>query len=138
MRRKLMALAILAGSVLGASAYAHHSVAATYIVDKEITIDATVIEFMYANPHSFLKVQSRDIKGGMQTWAIEWGGVLQLSREGVLKDSLKPGDRIIVSGNPARQIGDHRIRAHSIYRPYDRWKWAGRAASNEQEANPAF
>jgi hypothetical protein len=61
----------------------------------------------------------------MQTWAVEWGGGAQLSRDGVSRDTLKPGDHVIVSGNPGRNSEDHRIRMHSITRPSDGWKWVG-------------
>jgi hypothetical protein len=125
MRRKLLILALAAGSILAAGAYAHHSFAATYVVDKEQKIEGKLIEFMYRNPHSFVKVEAPDDKGQMQTWAVEWGGGAQLSRDGVSRDTLKPGDHVIVSGNPGRNSEDHRIRMHSITRPSDGWKWVG-------------
>ena len=138
MRRTLLALAITAELVLGGRAYAHHSVAATYMVDKKMTIKGNVIEFMYANPHSYVKVEAPDDKGRMQTWAVEWGGVLQLSRDGVSRDSLKPGDHVIVSGSPGRNLGEHRIRVHKISRPSDGWKWVGAGTSNGQDTDSSY
>src|SRR5665213_1411261 len=44
---------------------------------------------------------------------------------GVTHDTLKPGDKVIVVGNPGRNPADHRIRMQSIERPSDGWKWAG-------------
>ena len=125
MGRKLLVLAFAAGSILAVGAYAHHSFAATYLVDKEIKIEGKLVEFMYRNPHSFVKVEAPDDKGQMQTWAVEWGGGAQLSRDGVSRDTLKTGDLVIISGNPGRDSAEHRIRMHSITRPSDGWKWVG-------------
>jgi hypothetical protein len=126
MSRSWLAFLILtAAFVWGSGAWAHHSFAATYIVDKEIKIEGKLVEFLYRNPHSFVKVEAPDDKGQMQTWAVEWGGGAQLSRDGVSRDSLKPGDHVIVTGNPGRDPEDHRIRMHSITRPSDGWKWIG-------------
>jgi hypothetical protein len=138
MRRELLALALTAGLILGGRANAHHSVAATYITDKKMTIEGNVIEFMYANPHSFVKVEALDDKGHVQNWAVEWGGVLRLSRDGVLRDSLKPGDHVIVSGNPGRNLAEHRIRVHKISRPSDDWRWVDAGAPNSQDTDSAY
>jgi hypothetical protein len=44
----------------------------------------------------------------MVTWAVEWGGGGQLGRDGVTRDTLKPGDHVIIPGNPGRNPEDHR------------------------------
>jgi hypothetical protein len=105
--------------------YAHHSFAATYFVDQVITVKGTVTEFLFRNPHSFLKVQAPDDKGEMQNWAVEWAGGAQLAQANVAKDTLKPGDQVIVSGNPGRTASEHRIRLKSISRSSDGFKWEG-------------
>jgi len=112
--------------MLGTRAYAHHSFAATYFVDQEITVEGTLTQFMYRNPHSFVKVEVPDPKGGPATvYSVEWGGGAQLTQEHVTRDTLKPGDHVIVSGNPGRDPSEHRIRLHKIVRPSDGWKWEG-------------
>ncbi len=105
--------------------YAHHSFAATYIVDQTATIEGTMQEFLYRNPHSFVKVEVTDDKGQVQTWSLEWGGAAQLSQDHVTKDQLRIGDHVIVTGNPARDPSEHRMRIKSITRPSDGWKWQG-------------
>jgi len=123
MRRWLL-LSIVA--MLASSAgQAHHSFAATYFVDREVTIEGTLTQFMYRNPHSFVKVAAPDDKGQMQTWSVEWGGGAQLTQEHVTRETLKPGDHVIVTGNPGRDPTEHRIRLHKIVRPADGWKWEG-------------
>ncbi len=48
--------------------FAHHSAAATYIHGKSVKIEGTLKEFIWRNPHSFMKVQAPDEKGEMQMW----------------------------------------------------------------------
>jgi hypothetical protein len=125
MTRKVLFLLMAAAFVFAAAAYAHHSFAATYFEDQTATVEGKLVQFLFRNPHSFVHVEAPDDKGEVQTWAIEWGGGGQLSREGVSRDTLKPGDHVIVSGNPGRNPADHRIRMRSISRPSDGWKWSG-------------
>jgi hypothetical protein len=124
-KSKLFVLLVAVTLLSGGAAYAHHSFAATYFVDQEITVEGTLTQFLFRNPHSFVKVQAPDAKGDMQTWSVEWGGGAQLDREHVTRDTLKPGDHVIVSGNPGRDPTEHRIRLHKIVRPADGWKWEG-------------
>lgn len=125
MKRTLSALLFICAACGAGSAYAHHSFAATYFVDQEVTIEGTLSQFLYRNPHSFVKVDVRDDKGQTQTWSVEWGGGAQLTQGGVTRETLKPGDHVIVSGNPGRNPDEHRIRLHKIVRTSDGWKWEG-------------
>jgi hypothetical protein len=106
-------------------ASAHHSFAATYLVDETSTIEGTMKEFLWRNPHSFVRVEAPDEKGVMQVWSIEWGGGAQLSQSHVTRETLKPGDHVIVTGNPGRDPQEHRLRMKSITRPSDGFKWEG-------------
>lgn len=125
-RTSLILLVAIAASLAGTRAYAHHSFAATYFVDQEITVEGTLTQFMYRNPHSFVKVEVPDPKGGAATvYSVEWGGGAQLTQEHVTRDTLKPGDHVVVTGNPGRDPAEHRIRLHKIVRPADGWKWEG-------------
>jgi hypothetical protein len=125
MKRIVFLLIMAALFAAGGRAYAHHSFAATYFVDQEITVEGTLTQFLYRNPHSFVKVESKDDKGNVVTWSVEWGGGAQLTQEHVTRDTLKPGDHVIVTGNPGRDPTEHRIRLHKIVRPSDGWKWEG-------------
>ena len=121
----LLLLAAAALVVAGSRAYAHHSFAATYFVDQTITVKGTVKEFLWRNPHSFIKVEGPDEKEEMQTWSIERGGGAQLTQAHVTRDTLKPGDKVVIVGNPGRDAAEHRVRIKSIARPSDGWKWEG-------------
>lgn len=125
MKSKFFVLAFAATSVLGVRAYAHHSFASTYIEGQKMTIEADVLQFLYRNPHSFLQLESKDAKGKAITWAVEWGATAQLGAQGVQRDTLRPGDHVVIIGEPGRNPEDHRLRMLNIKRPSDGWTWKG-------------
>jgi hypothetical protein len=126
MTRGVSALLLaIAAAGLAAPAHAHHSFAATYFEDKTQTIEGSVAQFVFRNPHSFVHVEAPDDKGAMQRWAVEWGSGQQLSGQGVTRETLKIGDHVVVVGSPGRNADDHRMRMRSITRPNDGWKWSG-------------
>lgn len=81
--------------------FAHHSDAGVYS-DSPITLDAVVVELRLINPHTLLFIDVVGVTGEIVRWQIETGSVAQLARRGWSKDTLKPGDRITVTGLPAR------------------------------------
>lgn len=128
MNRKLIIALTAAVTVCGYRANAHHSFAATYLEDHQIEIEGELVMFMFRNPHSFVHVMgvSKDDKTRTPyRWAVEWGGLTQLARQNVTRDSLKPGDRVIITGNPGRNPADHRVRMQSLLRPKDGFGWKG-------------
>jgi hydrogenase maturation factor len=90
-----------------------------------MTVEADVLQFLYRNPHSFLQLQTKDAKGVAITWAVEWAAGGQLGASGVQRDTLRPGDHVIVLGSPGRNPEDHRMRMINIKRPSDGWSWKG-------------
>ena len=126
MRKFALLMALFAGVFLATEkGYAHHSFAATYFEDKKVTVEGELVQFLYRNPHSFIQVESKEKDGTVIRWAVEWGGGGQLSRQGVTRETLKPGDHVVVVGNPGRNDEDHRLRMVTIERPSDGWKWGG-------------
>jgi hypothetical protein len=125
MKPRLLRLAIAGAFVAAMPAHAHHSFAATYFEDKVQKVEGNLVQFLYRNPHSFVHVEGPDEKGVVQRWAVEWGAGLQLNQQGVMRDTLRVGDHVIVEGNPGRNPQDHRLRMRSILRPSDGWKWSG-------------
>ena len=119
-----VALLAVAGGA-SAPADAHHSFPATYFVDQSVTIEGTVVQFLFRNPHSFVHVMAPDKDGVMQRWAVEWGAGGSLASDNISSDTLKPGDKVIIKGSPARNSADHRLRMSSIERTSDHWKWSG-------------
>lgn len=129
MKSKLLVLLFAGATILGVRAYAHHSFAATYFEDKKVTVEGDLVQFLYRNPHSFVHVEVKEPDGTMTRWAVEWGAGGQLGRQGVTRETLKPGDHVIVVGNPGRNPEDHRLRMVNITRPaangQPEWKWGG-------------
>jgi hypothetical protein len=112
--------------VFGVAASAHHSFVATYHEDQTVKIEGTLVQFMFRNPHSFVHVEAPDENQVIPRWTIEWGGAGQLTRQGVTRETLKVGDKVVVTGNPGRTRADHRIRMKSLLRTSDGFGWGGR------------
>jgi len=104
---------------------AHHSFSATYLEGKIATVEGDVVQFQYRNPHSFVYLNVKDKKGTVVKWAVEWGAGGQLGTMGVNRDSVRPGDHVIVTGDPSRLPDEPRLRMRTILRPLDGWKWSG-------------
>jgi hypothetical protein len=102
---------------------AHHSFAATYDESKTTKIEGKLVQFMFRNPHSFVHVMAPDDQGQEQRWAVEWGGAGQLAGQGVTRETLKPGDVVVITGNPGRNPADHRIRMVTLRRTSDGFGW---------------
>jgi hypothetical protein len=126
MRRTSLLLIAVAILLAGAGPlYAHHSFAATYDSGQRIEVEGVVKEFVWRNPHSFLRIDVTDKEGQTKTWALEWGSISQLSQSAMTRTALKPGDRIVVSGQPARD-SQNRLLIQTLKRPSDGWTWQGR------------
>ena len=104
-------------------AYAHHSFASHYYSDKTISIEGEILQFDYRNPHSHLYVMVKGENGDIEKFSAEWRSPSELESMGVLKNTLKPGDHVIVIGNPGRDPHLHDLYLKSIRRPADGWKW---------------
>ena len=123
MKRRLLVSCALAVVAVTARVDAHHSFAATYLEEKSVTIEGTLVQFLLRSPHSFVHLDVKDTDGAMVRYVIEWGSPAQLGGQGVTRDTLKPGDHVIISGNPGRDPADHRVRLLQFRRPKDGWSW---------------
>jgi hypothetical protein len=124
MKRAAIAVALTAALLGGGPASAHHSFGATYSENKQLSIDGELLQFVYRNPHALLQVMAPDSNQQMQRWTVEWEAMGQLDHQGVTSMTLRPGDRVIITGNPGKNAADHWLRAQTIVRPKDGWKWA--------------
>ena len=124
MRNTLFVLAIGGALLFGVTDDAHHSFPATYSVNKTISIEGKVAQLLFRNPHSFLQVDAPNVSGEVQRWSLEWGGASQLTSQGVVKDTLKVGDVLVITANPARSTENStRALVKSLRRPADGWTW---------------
>jgi hypothetical protein len=122
MKRVVVSCLTVVALAAGARAYAHHSFAATYLENQSVTIEGDLVTFELRNPHSFVNVMVKDSSGQMVRYLVEWGSTTQLQGK-ITRDTLKVGDHIIITGNPARNADDHRVRLVTLRRPKDGWSW---------------
>src|ERR1700689_1986272 len=81
---------------------AHHSFAAEYDSTKPVTLKGTVTKFDWVNPHSRLFVDVKDDAGTVTAWEFETGNPTVMQRNGWKRDTLKPGDTVVVTGFRAK------------------------------------
>jgi len=124
MKRAVLVCAVAATLLSAGRVYAHHSFAATYLADKMASIDGELVQFAYRNPHAIIQVMAPDANHQMQKWTVEWEARADLDHQGVTGMTLKAGDHVIITGNPGRNASDHWLRATTILRPKDGWKWS--------------
>jgi hypothetical protein len=124
MKQAAIASVLTAAMLGGGQAFAHHSFGATYVENKQLSIEGELLQFVYRNPHALLQIMAPDANRQMQRWTVEWEAMGQLDHQGVTSMTLKPGDRVIITGNPGKNDADHWLRAQTIVRPKDGWKWA--------------
>ena len=122
MKRYLVLAVAVVSLAAGARVLAHHSFAATYLEDQSVTIEGQLVQFLLRNPHSFVHVMVKEPDGTTARYVVEWGSPSQLSGR-VSRDTLKPGDHVIITGNPGRNPADHRVRLLTFKRPKDGWSW---------------
>jgi hypothetical protein len=123
MKRYLVVVLVAAATLVGARAYAHHSFAATYLEDRTVTIEGDIAQFLFRNPHSWVHVNVKEKDGTVVRYAVEWGGTGQLGNTGVTRDTLKIGEHVVISGNPARNPKQHQVRMLSLHRTKDGFGW---------------
>ena len=126
MKSKMVVLALAAAFLFGATAYAHHSFASTYDLSRQVKVEGKLVQFLFRNPHSFVHIEAPDANGQVQRWAIEWTGGAQLSGSSIDKNTLKVGDPVIITGNPTRTEGEHRLRMVTFKRTSDGLAWGNR------------
>jgi hypothetical protein len=127
MRGTRIFLSLLVTTILAMPAAAHHSCAAVYRADETIQVEGKIVQFLYRNPHSVLHVVVTDESGNTTRWAIEWQGATQLGANGMSAQTLRPGDPVVVTGNPGRVEAEHRMLLVTITRTTDGFGWGNRA-----------
>jgi hypothetical protein len=125
---KRVLVVVIAAGALGvwAQASAHHSFPGTYLEDRQLTVEGELVHFLFRNPHSFVHVVTLDSRKQPQRWVVEWIGSGMLEEQGVTPRTLKPGDRVVITGSPGSRMADHALRMRSIFRPRDGWRWTGK------------
>jgi hypothetical protein len=87
--------------LLSVSLSAHHGQAG-YNVTGTVTVTGAVTEFQFVNPHSIVNLEVKDDKGETQTWQGELTSPNHLIRADWTATTLKPGDKVTMSGYRAK------------------------------------
>ncbi len=91
-RCSLVAALMLTLSVPG---WAHHS-HSNYFTSEYTSLEGTVTEFHWMNPHTWIFLEVVDADGQAIEWALEGASPTELTRDGWARDDVEVGDRITV------------------------------------------
>jgi len=81
---------------------AHHGSRVSYDLSKQITMKGVVTEYQYQNPHIYIMYDVKDENGNVVHWGAETNSPVVQARFGWDRRTLKPGDEITVTLNPAK------------------------------------
>lgn len=84
-------------------AFAHHGSVVSYDTSKLTTMEGTVTEFRWRNPHVYVMYDVKDEEGKVVNWGAETHSpIVCENQDGWTKSTLKPGDRITISVFPSK------------------------------------
>ena len=103
MKRKIVIhLSLSLGAwIVAVPMLAHHSGAA-FDDGKILTIQGTVTEWFWANPHCFLSFDVKDEKGQVVSWVVETSNPPDMINRGWRRNSFKAGDQVTVTVEPVK------------------------------------
>ena len=109
MKRNVLMLVLAAAGLLwtSAPALAHHGDAGRY-EDNLTVMTGTVVELQLLTPHSIIVLDVTDETGKVVRWQAEMGARAGMIRDfGWNKDTLKPGDKITITGRKVKSGGPY-------------------------------
>jgi hypothetical protein len=103
MRNKLWIVSFVVIGLLTASVavFAHHGNAA-YETDKSVNVKGTVTDYIWSNPHVFVKVDVKDDSGNIAHWIVEAQNPVSMLQIGWTKNTFKSGDEVEIDAMPAK------------------------------------
>lgn len=101
MKRFIAGGLLVAALCVAPAAYAHHS-AAGIDRTKTVTIEGTVKQFKWTNPHSYMEIDVTNAKGVVETWSLEMTSPAVLVRAGWKSTLVKAGDKVKAVARPLK------------------------------------
>jgi hypothetical protein len=87
---------------VGVGLQAHHAVAGVYDLNKEIVLQGRLKKLNFTNPHASIELTVPNPDGTFTDWVLTTASVQNLTRQGLNKTSIKPGEILKVTILPAR------------------------------------
>ena len=101
MRKKQTWILAAAIAFTMSQAPAHHS-GAPFDRSRTVTLEGSIKEYQFENPHVWIEVLVPDGEGNTTQWSIEGEGRATMTRLGLGRTSLSPGDAVTVRAHPLR------------------------------------
>ena len=86
----------------GAALQAHHAVAGVYDLNKEVVLEGKLKKLNFTNPHASIELTVPNKDGTFTDWVLTTASTQTLTRQGVNRTSIKPGELLKVTVLPAR------------------------------------
>ncbi len=99
--RFMMFSLVLLSAIMPLVVEAHHS-SVMFDSTKEITLEGTVKEFQYTNPHSWLLVDVTNKDGSVTTWGFEAEGPSSMMQRKIRPSDFPFGTKLAITGNPMK------------------------------------
>jgi hypothetical protein len=96
-----MAIAVAATVCAVGRASAHHSTA-MFDMTKNVSLQGTIKEFQWTNPHTFIYIEVPNGAGGMDEYGIEGMSPNYLARVGWDKHTLSSGEKVELIIHPLK------------------------------------
>jgi hypothetical protein len=80
----------------------HHGTAASYDQEAWITVEGTVTEFYWRNPHSALFLEISDEDGNLSEYGVELASPTLMVQQGYNRNIFKPGDEVAIRVHPSK------------------------------------
>jgi hypothetical protein len=106
----------------GPALSAHHSIAGIYDSARQASIEGVVLTFQFVNPHPIITMKVDTSNGKTEEWRLEMDNRSELAAVGMTADTLRPGDRILVTGSVAR-TQPYGLYVRRLERPVDGFQY---------------
>ena len=104
LRNAVLATTMVALGSFALPSLAHHA-ATMFDRNEVVELTGEVVEFQFTAPHIWIEVRVENDDGETEEWSVEGGTPNRLFRAGWRPNSFKPGDQVIIRGNPLRDGG---------------------------------